>query len=196
MAETTKLKTSQLYKYRWVLITWGIILLVCGLLGFYLWPITSLVGTKMLGIYVGIVFICEGLMAMSVSWFIRELKYWRVPLIKGSVSLLSAAIILLVGERSEIVNFAIGGWAISKALLSLTDFGIYQSEIKRVWLLYIKNFFLILLVPLVILAFTYGPRLITLCIAYYFFIHGINVIILCFFGLKDQQSHQEGELQF
>ena len=194
MAETTKLKTTQLYKYRWVLITWGIILLVCGLWGFYLWPIISLAGIKMLGFYVGIIFICEGLMAMSVSLFIRELKYWWVPLIEGSISLLSAAIILLVGERSEIVNFVIGGWAISKALLSLTEFGIYQSEIKRIWLLYVKNFFLILLVPLVILAFIYGPRFITLCIAYYFFIHGINFITLCLFGLKDQQSHQEGEL--
>ena len=83
----------------------------------------------------------KALMAMSVSLFIRELKYWWVPLIEGSVSLLSAAIILLVGEQSEIVNFAIGGWAISKALLSLTEFGIYQSEIKRVWLLYVKKLF-------------------------------------------------------
>jgi hypothetical protein len=39
MAETIKLKTTELYKYRWVLITWGIFLLVFGLLGIYLWPI-------------------------------------------------------------------------------------------------------------------------------------------------------------
>ena len=82
MAETIKLKTTQLYKYRWVLITWGIFLLVCGILEIYLWPIISL---------------------------------------------------------------------------------------------------------------NYGPRFITLCIAYYFFILGISFIMLCFFGLKDHQSHQEGE---
>jgi uncharacterized membrane protein HdeD (DUF308 family) len=116
MAETTKLKAIQLGEYRWVFLTRGIILLVFGLWGIICWWLISLAGTKMLGIYVSMIFISEGLMTMAVSIFIRKLKYWWVTLIAGSVSLLSGAIILMAGERSEIVTFVIGGWCILKAL--------------------------------------------------------------------------------
>lgn len=190
MAVTIKLKTTALYKYRWALIIRGIILFVFGLFGIYLWPIISVAGIQLLGIYVSMIFISEGLTTMAVSYLIRELKYWWVPLMAGSVSLLSAAIILIAGKNSDIVNFVIGGWAIIRAMLSLSEAGIFQNELKRAWLLYVKNFLLILIVPLVILSFIYGPRFTALCIGYYFFIHGSMLIILCFFGLKDHQSRQ------
>lgn len=192
MAVTIKLKTTALYKYRWALIIRGIILFIFGLFGIYLWPIISVAGIQLLGIYVSIIFISEGLTTMAVSYLIRESKYWWVPLMAGSVSLLSAAIILIAGKKSDIVNFVIGGWAIIRAMLSLSEAGIFHNEIKRVWLLYVKNFFLILLAPLVIISLFYGPGFIALCMAYYFVIHGSNHIILSLFGLKDSEAHQSG----
>ena len=69
MAETIKLKTTQLYEYRWVLVTRGIVLLVFGLFGIILWWMIALAGTKMLGIYVSMIFICEGLMTMAILMF-------------------------------------------------------------------------------------------------------------------------------
>jgi uncharacterized membrane protein HdeD (DUF308 family) len=192
MAETTKLKAIQLGEYRWVFLTRGIILLVFGLWGIIWWWIISLAGTKMLGIYVSMIFISEGLMTMAVSIFIRKLKYWWVTLIAGSVSLLSAAIILMAGERSEIVTFVIGGWCILKALFALCEHGIFKNKDKKVWLLDVKNVSLILLAPLVMLSLTYGPGHIALCVGYYFVIHGSNQIILSFFGLKNREPHQSG----
>lgn len=193
MAERTKLKEIDLSKYRWLFIIRGIILLTFGLLGIIIWPFISMAGTgELLGVYVGMIFISEGLMTMAISIFIRELKYWWVPVVAGLVSLLSAAIILLARERSDIVNYAIGGWSIFKALLALMEEIIIGNMVKRIFLLYVKNFFLILIAPLVILSLTFGPKYIALCIAYYFIIHGSNHIILSFFDLKNLEPSQSG----
>lgn len=192
MAERTKLKEIDPDKYRWFFVARGIVLLVFGLLGIILWPWISLVGTEMLGVYVSMIFIAEGLMTMAVSMFISEMKYGWITIIGGLVSLLSAGIILLSGERSEIVTFIIGGWSVLKALLALIEDVFIKKKAKRIWLLYVKNFFLILLAPLVILSLTYGPKFITLCIAYYFVIHGSNHIILSTFGFKSSKPSQSG----
>ena len=149
-------------------------------LGIILWPWISLVGFELLGVYVSMIFIAEGLMTMAVS------------IIGGLVSLLSAGIILLTGERSEIVIFIIGGWSVFKALLALIEDVFIKNKAKRIWLLYVKNFFLILLAPLVILSLTYDPKFITLCMAYYFVIHGSNHIILSIFGFKSSEPSQSG----
>ncbi len=185
MDERTKLKENDISKYRWLFIARGIILLIFGLLGIILWPWISLVGYELMGVYVSIIFIAEGLMTMAVSIFISKFQYGWIAILAGSVSLLSAGIILLTGERSEIVTFIIGGWSIFKALLALIEDVIFKTKIKGLLLLYVKNFFLILLAPLVILSLTYGPKFITLCMAYYFVIHGSDHIILSFFGLKN-----------
>ena len=185
MAENTKSKEFDPGRYRWLFIARGIILLIFGLLGIILWPFISLVGTdELLGVYVSMIFIAEGLMTMAVSIIISELESGWILIIGGLVSLLSAGIILLTGERSEFVTIIIGGWSIFKALLALIEDVIFKAKIKRLFLLYVKNFFLILLAPLVILSLTYGPKFIILCMAYYFVIHGSNHIILSFFGLK------------
>jgi len=114
MAERTKLMEINPDKFRWFFVARGIVLVVFGLLGIILWPWISLVGIEMLGVYVSMIFIAEGFMTMAVSMFISELKYGWIAIIGGLVSLLSAGIILLTGERSEIVTFIIGGWPFLK----------------------------------------------------------------------------------
>jgi len=192
MAERTTLKEIDPGEYRWFFVARGIILLVFGLFGIILWPFISLVGIEMICVYVSVIFIAEGFMTMAVSMFISELKYGWITIIGGLVSLISAGIVLLTGERSEIVIFIIGGWSIFKALLALIEDLIFKIKTKRIWLLYVKNFFLILLAPLVILSLTYGPKFITLCMGYYFVIHGSNLIILSFFGFKSSKPSQSG----
>jgi uncharacterized membrane protein HdeD (DUF308 family) len=181
MADTKKLMTTPMSDYRWVFITQGIILFFLGVSVIFLWPIIFLVGVEMLGAFVGILFILDGLVTIVVSILFRHLKYRWIALMDVSISWLSAAILLMSGQEIKVIIFTIAGWAIIKALVATGECVIFKNEVKSIWVLYVKSFLLILLVPLVILSLGSGVRLATLGIAYYFIIHGSTHVILSFF---------------
>lgn len=195
MAETEISTATSVDEQRWAFITRGFILLVLGILGIFLWPSVALVGMGLLGVFIGMVLIIEGLMTMAVSILMRDLKYWWVVLMAGSVSLLSAAIILVAGENIEMVTRVIAGWYIFRALFALSEGAIFKGVVKSLWPIYVESFLLIVLAAWVIRSLVHSPEFITFCIGYFFIIYGTADIILSLFVFKGHEPLNSGELQ-